>query len=179
MPIHPFAARTARARVLPFLLLGTSLAACGQLRGCGSPPQQATYTGCPEERLPHDHTPLHGGQVGMVGDYHLEVVDTGEEIRVYVSDECRSPLPPPSGATLVLEPETGPGEPIERPLEPVDGYMRADRAGMEIPFLATVKGRVGPHLTEMTFLIFEPPGGAERPAPDGEEGEGPVSGSVP
>ncbi|MGE5181856.1 MAG: hypothetical protein ACM31C_07330 [Acidobacteriota bacterium] len=42
----------------------------------------------------HDHTPRHGGIVGMSGSYHLEAVALPQGIvRVYVSDLERKPLP--------------------------------------------------------------------------------------
>ncbi len=93
----------------------------------------------------------------MVGEYHLEVVDTGREIHVHFSDACRTALPPPGGGTLVLEPESGAAPPIERALLPAGTHLRAERSGVAIPFLATIKARVGPHPTEMSFLFFEAP----------------------
>jgi hypothetical protein len=44
-----------------------------------------------------DHWPRHGGQLMMVGDYHLEVVDAAPAIAVYASDARRWPLLPLSG----------------------------------------------------------------------------------
>lgn len=40
----------------------------------------------------HDHTSLHGGQVGMWGDYHLEYAPKDGEHRVWVSDAKRVPV---------------------------------------------------------------------------------------
>lgn len=40
----------------------------------------------------HDHTPRHGGVVGMSGTRHVEVVLTARVIRVYLSDLHRVPL---------------------------------------------------------------------------------------
>lgn len=40
----------------------------------------------------HDHTSLHGGQVGMWGDYHLEYAPAYGEHRVWVSDARRAPV---------------------------------------------------------------------------------------
>jgi hypothetical protein len=45
----------------------------------------------------HDHRPYHGGQVGMIGDRHLElaVVPSGRqaELQLYVTDAYRQPIP--------------------------------------------------------------------------------------
>jgi hypothetical protein len=44
---------------------------------------------------PHsDHEARHGGQVAMVGDHHLELVQSGGEVAVYLSDAWRRPLRP-------------------------------------------------------------------------------------
>ena len=37
----------------------------------------------------HDHTPLHGGVVGMWGDHHVEYVAQDGDVRFYVSDAHR------------------------------------------------------------------------------------------
>lgn len=124
--------------------------------GCKKP-EPLNADGCPGERRPHDHTPQHGGQIGMVGELHLEVVDTGTEVRVFFTDVCRLPLPPPEGGQLVLEGDSGAAPPIERALRKGDGFLYAERGEVEIPFLATVKAQVGPHHTEMSFLFFESP----------------------
>lgn len=42
----------------------------------------------------HDHTPLHGGTVLMVGDLHLEVLALKQgEVHVYLTDAFRRPVP--------------------------------------------------------------------------------------
>lgn len=47
---------------------------------------------------PHmDHAPYHGGLLLMVGDHHLEIVESEGAIEVYVSDARRIPLRPVSG----------------------------------------------------------------------------------
>ena len=47
---------------------------------------------------PHaDHEPRHGGQLGMVGDHHLELVRGRDGIEVFVSDAWRRPLPARDG----------------------------------------------------------------------------------
>jgi hypothetical protein len=40
----------------------------------------------------HDHVALHGGQVGMWGEYHLEYAPKDGEYRVWVTDEHRNPV---------------------------------------------------------------------------------------
>ncbi len=57
---------------------------------------------------PHtDHEARHGGQVLMVGDYHLEVVDDGTLIEIYLSDASRRPLRPASSSVAFDDgPET-------------------------------------------------------------------------
>ncbi len=40
----------------------------------------------------HDHRPKHGGMLGMVEDYHLELVETPAEFRVYVYDAFTQPV---------------------------------------------------------------------------------------
>jgi hypothetical protein len=40
----------------------------------------------------HDHTSLHGGQVGMWGDFHLEYAPADGEHRVWISDARRVPV---------------------------------------------------------------------------------------
>ena len=39
-----------------------------------------------------DHEPRYGGQLGMTGDHHLELVQRAEHVEVFVSDALRRPL---------------------------------------------------------------------------------------
>jgi len=56
---------------------------------------------------PHmDHAARHGGQLGMVGDSHMELVRKDGRLSLYVSDALRRPLTPVRG-TL----QFGDGEP--------------------------------------------------------------------
>jgi hypothetical protein len=41
-----------------------------------------------------DHEPVHGGQLGMVGDHHIELVRRGGRIEAFVSDAWRVPVRP-------------------------------------------------------------------------------------
>lgn len=45
-----------------------------------------------------DHEPRHGGQLGMVGDHHIELVRRRGEVQVFVSDAWRRPVQPSSGS---------------------------------------------------------------------------------
>ncbi len=40
----------------------------------------------------HDHTSLHGGQVSMWGDFHLEYLGGGDTYRAWVTDAHRNPV---------------------------------------------------------------------------------------
>jgi hypothetical protein len=48
----------------------------------------------------HDHTALHGGQVGMWGNYHVEYLAVGGEYRVWITDATRNAAPGVTGATV-------------------------------------------------------------------------------
>lgn len=46
---------------------------------------------------PHmDHGARHGGNLLMLRDYHLEIVEREDEVELYLSDERRRPLKPSS-----------------------------------------------------------------------------------
>jgi hypothetical protein len=47
-----------------------------------------------------DHEPRHGGQLGMVGDHHIEVVRRRGQVEVFVSDAVRHPVRPRSGRVI-------------------------------------------------------------------------------
>ena len=54
---------------------------------------------------PHaDHGPRHGGQLIMVGDFHLEMLESEETVELYLSDAFRRPLRPLS-ATAAFDDE--------------------------------------------------------------------------
>lgn len=47
-----------------------------------------------------DHEPRHGGQLGMVGDHHIEVARRRGRVEVFVSDANRRPVTPQSGRVV-------------------------------------------------------------------------------
>ena len=72
---------------------------------------------------PHmDHTPHHGGQLGMVGDHHVEVVRVSGRLEVFVSDAHRRPLDVASGRAT-FDGVTA------LPLELADGRLVGDDVG--------------------------------------------------
>jgi hypothetical protein len=44
-----------------------------------------------------DHEPRYGGQLGMVGEHHVEVVRRRGEVQVFLSDAWRRPVRPERG----------------------------------------------------------------------------------
>ncbi len=55
---------------------------------CGMNLVPATAAPLPE----HDHRTLHGGQVSMFGDHHVEYVGTAGEYRFWVTNATREPI---------------------------------------------------------------------------------------
>jgi hypothetical protein len=49
-----------------------------------------------------DHAPHHGGRLLMLGNHHLEIVEGGDRLDLYVSDAERRPLHPES-ATIAFD----------------------------------------------------------------------------
>jgi len=89
-------------RLLPLLALGLA-AACGRgADSTGAPTTTSTFASGPGV---HDHTPHHGGVVGMAGDLHLEALAAPDgRVRVYLTDFWRRPLPAASATgTVTLE----------------------------------------------------------------------------
>jgi hypothetical protein len=56
------------------------------------------YAHVGERGIPHaNHEPQHGGQLGMAGDYHIEITRQAGTVDVYVSDAWRRSVQPRSG----------------------------------------------------------------------------------
>jgi hypothetical protein len=77
-----------RFRYLGTILVGALLAAAPFLR-------YSAVGGLGEAH--RNHEARHGGQLGMVGDHHLELVRRAGEVEVYLSDAWRRPLVPVAG----------------------------------------------------------------------------------
>ena len=110
-----------------------------------------------DEVMVHDHTPRHGGVVGMAGTRHVEVVLGASTIRVYLSDLHRAPLALDGvSGTATLRDAASPqtprtvklarkGDALEAPLPKLDGPTVDARVD-----LATGSG---PVLIEFTLPI--------------------------
>src|SRR5438094_5840780 len=86
-------------RLLPLLALGLA-PACG--RGAGATGAATTTSTLPAGPGVHDHTPHHGGVVGMAGDLHLEALAAPDgRVHVYLTDFWRRPLPAASATGTV------------------------------------------------------------------------------
>jgi hypothetical protein len=87
----------------------------------------------------HDHTPMHGGAVGMWGATHVEIVREDGALRFYVSDARRAPITAGvSGAAVIgaervpltFDPATG----------ALSGAAPGDTQGQPVTLEATVQG---------------------------------------
>ena len=66
----------------------------------------------------HAHGSPHGGQVVTAGDYHFELVSTGDMLVLWILDAAEATLPVDGmQATLLLQPATG--APVTLPLPPM------------------------------------------------------------
>jgi hypothetical protein len=86
----------------------------------------------------HDHTPLQGGTVLMVGDLHLEVLARREgEVRVYLTDAYRRPVPV-AGRQGQVEMTTGAGvKTVPLTPEPGGRFLTAKREAFTEPQVET------------------------------------------
>ncbi|MDP2306595.1 MAG: hypothetical protein Q8P18_11290 [Pseudomonadota bacterium] len=102
----------------------------------------------------HDHTSLHGGQVGMWGDYHLEYAPKDGEHRVWVTDAKRAQVTGVSGS--LKDGDTV----VPLTFDPAAGVLAGKNAGAGTrPVMVDVK--VG----ETSFSLgFNPAAGEAAPA---------------
>lgn len=108
----------------------------------------------------HDHTPHHGGVVGMVGDHHVEALALADgTLRVYVTDRWRKPLPVekiegkvtiesgdvPTTLTLVRQGDALKARtiPPSRPTVEVRIDLSVDDAPLSVEFLLPIGARSG------------------------------------
>jgi hypothetical protein len=100
------------------------------------------------EAGPHmDHSPHHGGQLGMSGDYHIELVERGDTIEVHLSNAERQPLKPAGGS---LSFDTG----TAQRLAPFSSFLLAprDKEAHEVTVAVTV-GSDTQDPVEISFLL--------------------------
>jgi WD40 repeat protein/Cu/Ag efflux protein CusF len=107
----------------------------------------------PPPEAVHDHTPHHGGVVGMAGDLHLEALARADgTVRVYLTDFHRQPraLGDVSGSvTLEL-----PAGDRELALRVVDDALEAKGAALADPEVtAHVELKVAGQAVEMDFVL--------------------------
>ncbi|MFN7135306.1 MAG: cupredoxin domain-containing protein, partial [Myxococcales bacterium] len=126
-----------------------------------------------EDVMPeHQHTPKEGGVVAMMGDLHLELVAAPDgEVRLYLSDDFRKPLPA-SGRRGTVEVRVDDGPVASKPLlpEPNGAFLAASFP----PFGSkAVEVTVRMPLPEdpnyfITFVV-EPAGAAPAPKQEAEK----------
>ena len=90
---RPRLASTTRVAFL-LALLGAPSCRSGGPAATPTPTPQAAVAEAPARPAVHDHTPRHGGVVGMSGQRHVEAVARANgTIRVWVTDFWRTPMP--------------------------------------------------------------------------------------
>ena len=146
------------ARRLPPLLALAVAAACS--RGVDSTCTSTTTSTLASGPGVHDHTPHHGGVVGMAGDLHLEALAAPDgRVRVWLSDFWRRPLPATSATgTVTLElaqgdrrlPLAAAGDTLEANGPALDG------SEVTAHFALSVGGKA----VEMDFVLLAGAGGA-------------------
>jgi len=93
--------------LLPFVAVGVLGACAPRERPPAGQAMADAEDGSPAATHVHDHTPRHGGTVGMAGSLHLEaLVEPDGTIRLYLTDFWRNPIPASSASGSVV---LGPG----------------------------------------------------------------------
>ena len=119
-----------------------------------------------EEAVPeHDHRAREGGAVAMVGTEHLEVTALRSgEVRVWLSDEFRKPLPVAGRRGTV---EARQGARVESaPLSPDGDHLAAKLAPLgAAPVEATVRLPMGGDANYFVTFMLDPKDQADAPAP--------------
>ena len=144
------ATRMPARRLLPLLALAVA-AACGRdADRAGASTTTSTVASGPGV---HDHTPHHGGVVGMAGDLHLEALAAPDgHVRVYLTDFWRRPLPAAS-ATGTVTLELAGGE-RELPLAAAGDALEAAAPPLAAPEVtARFALAVGGRPVEMDFVL--------------------------
>jgi hypothetical protein len=109
----------------------------------------------------HDHTSLHGGQVGMWRDFHLEYAPKDGEHRVYVTDAKRLPITGAVSGSLKDGDAT-----VPLVFDPATGMLSG-----KAPGAGSRKVLVDVKVGETAFSLgFQPVAGT--PAPHGEHAHG-------
>jgi hypothetical protein len=88
-------ARGGRWKLVGAVVLGAALASLPFLQfGLGDDHSHS-------QRAHADHSAWHGGRLAMVGDHHIEIVESSDQLRVFTSDAFRRPLRPTAGTLRV------------------------------------------------------------------------------
>lgn len=153
----------------PLALVALAALACG---GGERTPVTTTTSTLPPAPAAHDHTPHHGGVVGMAGDLHLEARAAADgTLAVFLTDLWRRPLAPARATgtvTLAL-----PGGQRRLDLRPGGEALEAAGPPLDVPEVeASVALAVDGRRLEMDFLL---PIASERTGAAGV----PLAGCVP
>lgn len=129
----------------------------------------------------HEHSSHAGGQVGMIGDLHLEVLLLRSgEVRVYLSDAFRRPVSA-LGRRGTVDVRVGDAEPASAPLEPAEqgAYLAARTAPASTEVEVTVHLPVPEDPGYLITFVLEPlEAPAAEPAPAAPSQPGPAAAPV-
>lgn len=96
----------------------------------------------------HDHTPMHGGAVGMWAETHVELVRADGTLRFFVSDARRAPITAGVSGAMVIGEERVPLT-FDATTGALSGVATGDITGKPVTLEATVQG-------EAFTLTFQP-----------------------